>query len=60
MSPRFLEALRGPDYVRKVLYRVYSWADIEPIYGQPWADSIQKAHKAAQETYRRRRENRRK
>jgi hypothetical protein len=25
------------------LYRVFIWADIEPIYGKPWAESIKKA-----------------
>ena len=37
-------------YLRKALYRVYIWKDIEPIYGKPWAESLGKAveaHKVA-------------
>jgi hypothetical protein len=33
----------GPDFFRKALYRVFTWAEIEPIYGQPWKESQAKA-----------------
>jgi len=40
----------NPNYLRKALYRVFTWAEIEPIYGQPWKESLGKAvesHKMA-------------
>ena len=45
----------GRNFFRKALYRVNTWADIEPIYGQPWVESIQKATEAHSEAAGRRR-----
>ena len=46
----------GPSYLSKALYRVYSWAEIEPIYGQPWAESMKKAVEARKAAAKSRRE----
>jgi hypothetical protein len=45
----------GLDSISKALYRVFTWVEIEPIYGQPWAESIQKATEAHSEAAGRRR-----
>jgi hypothetical protein len=45
----------GRSYLRKALYGVDCWAEIEPIYGQPWADSVMKAAAARREATERRR-----
>ena len=33
------------NFFRKALYRVYTWAENDPIYRQPWAESVKKAAK---------------
>jgi hypothetical protein len=53
-----LEVRPGRDSISKALYRVYTWAEIEPIYGQPWAESVKKAAAARKEAAKRRRESR--
>ncbi|MDC0935533.1 hypothetical protein OAS39_04540 [Pirellulales bacterium] len=37
------------------LYRVFTWAEIEPIYGQPWKESQAKAAQARKAAAKRRR-----
>ncbi len=37
---------QGRNFLRKALYRVFTWAEIEPIYGRPWAKSVKKAAEA--------------
>ncbi len=43
------------NYLRKALYRVYIWKDIEAIYGKPWAESLGKVVEAHSEAAKRRR-----
>lgn len=34
---------------RRPLFRVFTWAEIEPIYGQPWVESVKIVAKARSE-----------
>lgn len=57
MHDRMVINLSGLDSVSKALYRVYTWAEIEPIYGQPCKESQAKAveaRKAAAKAWRER------
>ena len=45
----------GLDSISKTLYRVFTWAEIEPIYGQPWKESQAKAVEARRSAAKRRR-----
>lgn len=51
----WLSTPQGRDSISQALYKVFTWKDIEPIYGQPWAESAQKATEAHSEAARRRR-----
>ena len=36
----------GRNFLRKALYRPFTWVEIEPIHGQPWKESQAKAVEA--------------
>ena len=39
----------GRNFLRKALYGVFTWAEIEPVYGKSWAESLAKANAARSE-----------